>query len=151
MSGPPYLSFQVSSSWSLRQCSATMSGGRFEKPPLFSLATFGDNKRMGRSVIVVYRPKPGMESALEAAVRKHVAVLAEQGLVTDRAPFVMRAASGAIVEVFEWRSAEAIASAHSNPAVQALWAEFGAACEYAPLVSLPEAQNLFAEFDTVEL
>ena len=30
----------------------------------------------------------------------------------------MRAADGTIVEVFEWRSAEAIQQAHNNPAVR---------------------------------
>jgi hypothetical protein len=55
------------------------------------------------------------------------------------------------VEVFEWRSAEAIARAHDTPAVQALWAEFGQACDYKPLASLPECHHLFAEFEAVNL
>jgi hypothetical protein len=55
------------------------------------------------------------------------------------------------VEVFEWRSAEAITRAHTTPAVQALWAEFGAACDYRPLSGLPECQQLFAEFEPVTL
>jgi len=49
--------------------------------------------------------------------------------ITDKPGYVMRAGDGTIVEGFEWRSAEAIAQAHNNPAVQALWAEFGAACD----------------------
>ena len=56
-----------------------------------------------------------------------------------------------MVEVFEWKSAEAIAAAHANPAVQALWGEFGAVCDYVPLTSLPEAHQMFAEFDSVDL
>ena len=63
----------------------------------------------------------------------------------------MRAADGTIVEVFEWLSAEAIDRAHANPAVQALWAEFVAACEYLPLANLPEAQQMFAEFEPLAL
>ena len=63
----------------------------------------------------------------------------------------MRAADASIVEVFEWRSAEAIHQAHSNPAIQALWAEFGAACDYTPLTKLAETQQMFAEFDAVQL
>ena len=104
---------------------------------------------MERAVIVAYRPKPGHEDALLAAVRRHLDVLRVEGLVTDRAPYVLRAAGGAVVEVFEWRSAEAIRAAHGNPAVQALWAEFAAVCEYTPLAQLPEAQQLFAEFEPV--
>jgi quinol monooxygenase YgiN len=106
---------------------------------------------MGRFVIVAYTPKPGMADALLAAVRKHLQVLRAENLVTDRPANVMRAADGTIVEVFEWRSADAIAKAHEIPAVQALWAEFGAACDYRPLSELAESQQMFAEFDPVAL
>lgn len=104
---------------------------------------------MGRSVIVAYAPKPGMSEALESVVARHLDVLTAEGLVTDRPAHVMRAADGTIVEVFEWRSAEAIHQAHANPAVQALWGEFGAVCDYTPLAKLEEAQQLFAEFESL--
>jgi quinol monooxygenase YgiN len=104
---------------------------------------------MQRVVIVAYTPKVGREAELLAAVRRHLDVLRAEGLVTDRAPYVLRTAGGAVVEVFEWRSADAIQRAHATPAVQALWAEFAAACEYTPLAQLPEAQQLFAEFEPV--
>ena len=106
---------------------------------------------MGRFVIVAYTPKAGKEQELLAAVKKHLQVLQAEQLVTDRPAYVMRAGDGSIVEVFEWRSTEAVQQAHSNPAVQALWAEFGAACDYTPLTKLAEAQQMFAEFDAVEL
>ena len=94
---------------------------------------------MGRFVIVAYTPKAGQEQALLAAVKKHLQVLQAEQLVTDRPAYVMRAGDGTIVEIFEWRSAEAIQQAHASPAVQALWAELGAACEYIPLTKLAEA------------
>ena len=106
---------------------------------------------MGRFVIVAYKPKPQMEDALLVAVRKHVEVLREQKLVTDKPAYVMRAADGTMVEVFEWLNAAAIEAAHKNPAVQALWGEFGAACDFVPLTGLPEAQQMFAEFDAVSV
>ena len=106
---------------------------------------------MGRFVVVAYKPKIGREKELMAAVEKHLRVLEAERLVTDRPAYAMRAADGTVVEVFEWKSAEAIAAAHSNPAVQALWAEFGAACDYVPLTALPEAHQMFAEFDAVDL
>ncbi len=105
---------------------------------------------MGRFVIVAYTPKPGMEQGLLAAVDKHLRVLQTEQLVTDNPAYVMRAGDGTIVEVFEWRSPEAIEQAHDNPSVQALWAEFSAVCEYTPLNKLAEAQQMFAEFDAVE-
>ena len=102
---------------------------------------------MGRFVIVAYKPKPGQRDALAAAVEKHLRVLSAENLATDKTPYVMQAADGTVVEVFEWRSAEAISAAHKNPAVQALWGEFAAVCDYVPLASLAEAQQMFAEFD----
>ncbi len=104
---------------------------------------------MGRFVIVAYKPKPQMEAQLHAAVKKHIQVLRAENLVSDKAAYVMRAADGTLVEVFEWRDAAAIEAAHKSPAVLALWGEFGAACDFVPLTSLPEAQQMFAEFDAV--
>ena len=104
---------------------------------------------MGRFVIVAYRPKPGCEAGLERLVAKHLRVLADEGLVTDRSGCTMRAADGTIVEVFAWKSAEAVARAHDNVAVGALWAEFAAVCDYVPLASLTETARLFAEFDAI--
>ena len=110
-----------------------------------------EESSMGRFVIVAYTPKPGKDQQLLAAVKKHLKVLQAERLVTEKPAYVMRSGDGTIVEVFEWRSAKAVQEAHGNPAVQALWAEFGAACDYTPLSKLPEAQQMFAEFDAVEL
>lgn len=104
---------------------------------------------MGRFVIAAYTPKPGMAEALMAAVRKHLGVLRAEGLVTDRPAYVMRAGDGTVVEVFEWRSAEAIERAHATPAVMALWEEFAQACDYRPLAELAECRQMFAEFEPV--
>ncbi len=82
-------------------------------------------------------------------MKKHLDILAADDLITDRPGYVMRAVDGSIVEVFEWRSAEAMANA--NAAVGALWAEFGAACDYTPLARLKESQQMFAEFDAIAL
>ena len=106
---------------------------------------------MGRFVIVAYTPKAGKEQQLLAAVRKHLQVLQSEQLVTDKSAYVMRAADGTIVEVFEWRSAEHIQKAHRNPAVQTLWGEFAAVCDYTPLAKLAESQQMFAEFNAVQL
>jgi len=106
---------------------------------------------MGRFVIVAYAPKTGRELDILAAVKKHLVVLKAENLVSDRPAYAMRAANGTIIEVFEWRSAAAINQAHGNPAVQALWQEFGAACDYVPLDSLAEAHQMFAEFEAIDL
>jgi hypothetical protein len=78
-------------------------------------------------------------------------LLREQDLVSERPRHAMRAGDGSIVEVFEWRSAEAVERAHSDPAVLALWSEFDAACEFVPMAALPEAQRPFSEFDALPI
>ena len=106
---------------------------------------------MGDMVIVAYRPKAGCDGALLDLVKDHVPCLRRLGLATNRPALAMRGKEGVIVEVFEWCSAESIAQAHSNSAVQSLWEKFAALCDYTPLANLSEALEMFAEFDAVEL
>lgn len=106
---------------------------------------------MGRFVIAAYKSKPGREDELLAAVKKHRHVLRTENLISDRPTHLMRATDGTIIEVFEWLSAEAIERAHANAAVKALWAEFGAACEYVPVGHLAESQHPFSEFESLAL
>ena len=105
---------------------------------------------MGRFVIVAYTPKPGKGARLLNLVKKHLDVLRTEKLVTEKPAYVMKAADGTFVEIFEWRSAEAIAKAHNFKAVQALWEEFAEVCDYTPLTNLDEAKQMFAEFEAVE-
>ncbi len=104
---------------------------------------------MGSIAVACYRPKPGCDQALLALVRDHLPPLRAQGLVTERAPIVMRCADGAIVEIFEWVSQDAIAGAHSNPAVLELWTRFAAVCTYEIPANLAEFQNMFSHFEPV--
>ncbi len=71
---------------------------------------------MGRFVIVAYKPKPGKDAELRRAVEKHLRVLRQEGLASEREAYVMAAADGTLLEVFEWRSREAIQQAHTNAA-----------------------------------
>lgn len=101
---------------------------------------------MGRVVIACYVPKAGLDSELHDLVGTHVPRLRAQGLVTDREPIIAVAADGTVLEVFEWASTEAIAAAHTNPAVRAMWDEYDRVCTYRPIGEVPEAAHLFAEF-----
>jgi quinol monooxygenase YgiN len=106
---------------------------------------------MGRIVMAAFRPKAGQQDALRSLVERHRQVLRAEQLVTDRPPCAMRAADGTIIEVFEWRSADAVAQAHRNAAVQAIWAEFDAHCDYLPLADVAEARQPFTEFESLDL
>jgi hypothetical protein len=90
-------------------------------------------------VIVAYRLKPGRESE----------TLRKEGLVTDRAPTMMRARDGTIIEVSEWKSQEAIDAAHKNPNVLAMWNRFFEVCDCIPLNTLPESAEMFAGFEPI--
>jgi quinol monooxygenase YgiN len=100
-----------------------------------------------RIVIAAYRPKTGRDAELLALVKEHVPLLRAEGLATYREPVVCRADDGTVVEVFEWASAQAIAAAHENAHVQQLWGRFAEVCDNVKLGDLPEANDLFAEFE----
>ncbi len=104
----------------------------------------------GVCVIVAYRPKPGKEAELLELVRSRVPALRQEGLVTERAPAIMKSRDGTIIEVSEWKSREAIEAAHKNPNVLALWDKFFAICECVPLNTLPEAKDMFAGFEPLD-
>jgi hypothetical protein len=101
-------------------------------------------------VIVAYRPKSGKEADLLQLTREHVPLLRAEGLATDHPVTVCQAKDGTVVEVFEW-VAGGVERAHSNPAVLKLWERYAAACDIVPLVSLPEASNIFASFIPLDL
>ena len=106
---------------------------------------------LGVYAIAAYRPKKGKERLLREVLKDHLPILRKERFVTDRQPYLMRAADGTFIEVFEWKSAAAIQAAHKNAAVQAMWARFEEACTYESLVSLSESKEMFANFESVEL
>ncbi|MCA9677180.1 MAG: hypothetical protein KC464_19300, partial [Myxococcales bacterium] len=100
---------------------------------------------MGRIAIACYRARPGHDAALLVLMKAHLPTLRDAGLATSRASIVGRAADGTIVEVFEWTSAEAIARAHDDPTVQAMWSRYAEVCDYVRIADLAEAAALFVE------
>ncbi len=56
-----------------------------------------------------------------------------------------------IVEIFEWKSPEAVEAAHKNAAVLALWNRFSACSTFATLAELPGAATPFPHFEFVAL
>ncbi len=105
---------------------------------------------MSRTVIVAYKPKPGKEKQLDRLMKDHVPRLRKEGLATDRQSILMKAKDGTVVEVFEWKSKEAIESAHTNQAVLKMWEEFADVCEFVPVATLEEASEMFSEFASFE-
>lgn len=83
-------------------------------------------------------------------MRGHVQLLRDQGLATSRESIIGVASDGTVVEVFEWMSKEAIASAHSNPAVLAMWEKYAEVCTYVPISDIAEASALFSELTPLQ-
>ena len=111
-----------------------------------TLASKKAGLEMGRIVIVGYRPKPGKADALKALLKSHVQRLRAEGLATSRESIIIEAKDGTVLEVFEWKSKEAIESAHTNSIVQTMWKEYSEVCDYVPIASVEEAKQLFSEF-----
>jgi hypothetical protein len=105
---------------------------------------------MGRIVIVAYKPLPGKKQELIKLVLDHHKILKDQNLVTGRKPVIMKALTGELIEVFEWKSSEAIHEAHSNPEVHKLWSRFSAVCTYESPINIKEFNGPFSEFESID-
>ena len=104
---------------------------------------------MGVIVMACYRPKTGKEAGLKELMKTHLPRLKAEGLVTARESIMMEAEDGTIIEVFEWLSQEAIQNAHTNPAVLQMWGEYAEVCDYVPVGTVAEANNLFSSFKPI--
>lgn len=102
-------------------------------------------------VIACFRPKRGKEEALVELVKTHLPILRAEGLVGDDPALAGRAKDGVIVEVFCWLSEDAIATAHENEAVAALWGKFGAVCDYTTIRDVEGAGDLFTPLEPLDL
>lgn len=82
------------------------------------------------TTLVIYRPKPGAEQALEALVRKHLPVLRGLGLLGPGQSIAFRAEDKrshdvSFVELFQWKDGQASEVAHQTPEVMAVWETMG--------------------------
>ena len=102
---------------------------------------------MGILVICSYRTHPGLEDEARMLMARHVPLLRAQGLITDRAVVQGVAADGALVEIFEWESAEKSRSAPTIAEIGNHWKAMGAVMDFVPLAQLAECQRPFAHFE----
>lgn len=102
-----------------------------------------------RIVIVGYKPHSGKESELLTLCESHWDILNAENLVSQRRPIIVQAANGTVIEIFGWKSKEAMTSAHSDPNVLAMWNDYSKVCDYVPVNDLEEFKQLFAEFKPI--
>ncbi|MWC29741.1 hypothetical protein GON22_16740 [Paenibacillus sp. MMS18-CY102] len=101
--------------------------------------------------IALYRPHPGKEQELRQIVKEHEPALRQEGLIADHPLTRVEAADGTIIEMFEWKSAEAMHQAHKSTVVWPIWERMMAVAEMANLGSLQEANQPFPNFRRLEL
>jgi len=106
---------------------------------------------MSVMVIACYKPKPGSDDALLALIKTHLPTLRAEGLVGDDAALCGRASDGTFVEVFCWKSQNAIDTAHSNKIVGAMWAKFAAVSDYTVISNVAGAADMFMSLTPVDL
>ena len=111
---------------------------------------FKEDFGMGRIVVVAYKAKPGKLEALKLLMETHSSTLKNEGLVTDRESIIMQAKDETIIEVFEWKSKQAIEAAHANPVVQEMWGKYFEICEFIPAGQVTEFSEMFSEFTALK-
>ncbi|MEM9617289.1 MAG: hypothetical protein AAF936_04940 [Pseudomonadota bacterium] len=106
---------------------------------------------MSVMVIACYRPKPGQEKALLALLKTHLPILRKESLVGDGPSLCGRAKDGTFVEVFCWKSQNAIDAAHKNEAVAVMWSDFAEVCDYTVIADVEGAKEMFTPLTLVDL
>ncbi len=93
--------------------------------------------------LVIYRPKQGKESGLEAILRKHGPTLRDTGLLTNEPVRLWRVTDlgkdgspSYFMETFQWRDEKAADTTHQIPEVMAVWETMGAYIEEMTLTTL---------------
>lgn len=84
-------------------------------------------------VICTFRVIPGKHEEFRALLARHWTVLRQLDLVEDSPHLLLEGVDpgvdGDLVEIFAWKSNEAVEKAHHSPEILALWEPMGALCE----------------------
>lgn len=99
--------------------------------------------------IATYKPKAGKEQTLLELVQKHLPVLRELQLASERSNFVAKSQNGTIIEVFEWTSKDAAQAAHQHPAIIDIWEKISQVADLVPMSTLQEGEHPFAGFEII--
>ncbi|EWM26395.1 hypothetical protein Naga_100715g3 [Nannochloropsis gaditana] len=101
--------------------------------------------------IKTFMPHPGQEKELETRLQKHWDALHAAGLtVPNQEPLFLRSRAGRVLEVFEWKDAEAMEEAHRRGELQDTWKKLLEVGTMVPLASLGECSEPYAHFHVVQ-
>ena len=92
-------------------------------------------------VFAIYKPHQNKGNELKKLILKHVPILKSNKLITDREPVLVQSKNGIYIEIFEWKSNDAVEETHEIPEVQKLWDEMEKVCEFTNLESIEEVRD----------
>ena len=101
-------------------------------------------------VFAIYKPHKNKENELKELISKHVPILKSNNLITDRKPILVQSNNGIYIEIFEWKSNDAVEEAHENPEVKKLWDEMEKVCDFTNLESIEEVREYFPQFKPIK-
>ena len=101
-------------------------------------------------VFAIYKPHENKENELKKLIAKHIPILKSNKLITDREPVLVQSKNGIYIEIFEWKSNDAVEEAHENPEVQKLWDEMEKVCDFTNLESIEEVREYFPQFKPIK-
>jgi heme-degrading monooxygenase HmoA len=96
-----------------------------------------------------YRPRPGKSEELVQFFAEELATLRRRGHVTERRAPVVRTENGELLVVLEWSSEHAVADAHDDPEVLAVWERKEQVAEYISPAGLAGSDVPFARWTLV--
>ena len=104
-------------------------------------------------VLALYQVARENEKALLRLLPKKRRYFLKAGYATRRAPILLRSRQNPeiFIEIFEWKSQDAVAKAHQDPKVRAIWDEMDKLCKRIGkgLNEVPEFATPFPHFDPV--
>jgi hypothetical protein len=80
--------------------------------------------------LAAYRPRSGREEQLARLLREDLATLRRRGHVTSRPAPLIQTDRGELLVALEWSSDHAVADAHEDPEVLAVWRRKDELAEY---------------------
>ena len=102
-------------------------------------------------VFAIYKPHTNKGNKLKKLLFNHIPILKSNNLITDRPPMLVQSKNGIYIEIFEWKSNNAVEEAHKNSEVQKLWDEMEKVCDFTSLDSIKEAKEYFPQFKPIKL
>jgi heme-degrading monooxygenase HmoA len=96
-----------------------------------------------------YRPRPGKSGELVQFFAEELAALRRRGHVTKRRAPVVRTENDELLVVLEWSSEHAVADAHDDPEVLAVWKRKEQLAEYISPAELAGSDVPFARWTLV--